>query len=225
MARRKLPEKILTDEEEDMLLNQYNKRAPTSIRNKLMIKIMLRIGLRISEVLNLAVDDIDMMSGKVFISDAKGGKDRVLWVSREVLNDIREWMDIRTTMIREKGVPSPINVQKDDGVEDRKIRDYLFITFKGTPVDDSYMRKKVKSLAKKAGITNWKKVHPHGLRHTFATKYYGRTNDIFGLADNLGHASVQTTQIYMSISDDERMNKLLEYQNRNTQEDEDIEEM
>lgn len=174
---KKLPE-ILTDQEREALLAQPNPKAPTGLRNLCMMRLMLNVGLRVSEVLNLKTIDVDWMSGKLMVREGKGAKDRTLWLGEADLDLLRTWR------------------------ERRKVHcSLLFTTLKGGAINDRYMREMVKRLAKKAGIE--KDIHPHTLRHTFATDLYRETKNIRLVQKALGHSDLSTTMIYTHIVDDE----------------------
>lgn len=167
----------LTEEEQGLLLSMSNPKCPTGLRNLCMLRLMLNLGLRASEVLNLKIKDIDWMSGKLMIRQGKNRRDRTLWLNEEDLDLLRK--------CREK---------KPEG-------DLLFTTLAGGRIDDRYLRAMVDRLAKKAGIG--KNVHPHTLRHTFATDLYSQTKDLRMVQKALGHANIQTTTIYTHIIDDD----------------------
>jgi integrase/recombinase XerD len=181
---RRLPE-TLTGEEQRQLLMQPNPAAPTGLRNLCMMQLMLDAGLRTSEVLKLRVRDIDWMSGKLTVVRGKGDKDRVLWLNEDALDRLREW--------RERRPEQPPKASAEPG--------FLFTTLRGDPVRDNYYRKTVKRYAVKAGI--FKDVHPHTLRHTFATDLYRETKNIRMVQKALGHADISTTMLYTHIVDED----------------------
>ena len=173
---RRLPE-ILTGEEQTRLLEQPNPECKTGLRNLCMIRIMLNIGLRASEVIFLKVKHIDWMSGKVYVRQGKGNKDRVLWLGEEDLELLRQWREVKPES------------------------EYLFTTLQGNTLNDRYLRAMVKRLGEQAGIC--KDVHPHMCRHTFATDLYRETKDIRLVQKALGHSDLSTTMIYTHIVDEE----------------------
>lgn len=173
---RRIPE-VLTDEELHLLLAQPNPKCPTGLRNLAMMRLMADTGLRVSEVLNLTVGDIDWMSGRLTVREGKGKKDRILWMNEDLLTLLQAWRD-----------------KRHNG-------DSLFMTLDGEPMSDRYVRAMVKRLATKAGII--KDVHPHTLRHTFATDLYRDTKNLRMTQKALGHSDLSTTQIYTHIVDDE----------------------
>lgn len=174
---RKLPD-VLTEEEQKALLRQPNLRYPTGLRNQAMMKLMLDVGLRTSELLNLKTRDIDWMSGKVFVHEGKGKKDRVLWLNEDALEILRKWKEKR-----------PVQTE------------LLFTTLKGTPIRSNYLREMVKRYGRKAGLS--KGVHPHLLRHSFATDLLRDSKNLRLVQKALGHADISTTSIYLHVVDEE----------------------
>ncbi len=172
----KIPE-TLTEEERLSLLKQPNPRCPTGLRNLCMLTLMLNAGLRAGELLSLRVRDVDWTSGKLTVRQGKNKKDRILWLNEDDLELLRKW--------REK----------------RPQGELLFTTLGGGRINDRYLRALVERLARKAGIE--KKVHPHTLRHTFATDLYRQTKDLRLVQKALGHSSIHTTTIYTHVIDDD----------------------
>ena len=173
----RLPE-VISEVEQKALLEIPNKKAPTGLRNYALMSIYLNLGLRVSEALNLEVDDVDWNSGKVVIRSGKGNRDRVLWLSDRDLGTLQQWRSKRKCK-------SP----------------YLFCTLAGGQLSDRYVRAFVSRYGKKAGIK--KNVYPHILRHTFATDLLRETKNIRLVQKALGHVSISTTMIYTHIVDDQ----------------------
>jgi integrase/recombinase XerD len=144
------------------------------------MQLMLNAGLRAAEVLALTVYDVDWLSGTLTVRQGKGRKDRILWLNEPVLEDLRRWR------ARRPG--------HDGGL--------LFTTLKGTPIHSSALRAMVKRRANKIGLQH-KDVHPHTLRHTFATELYRQTKDIRLVQKALGHRDLSTTMIYTHIVDED----------------------
>ena len=178
---RKIPE-ILEADEQAALLRQPNPRYPTGERNRLMLAVMLNTGLRLSEATGLRWREIDLTSGKLIVRQGKGARDRTLWVGELDLGLLRHWRERQA-----KVVPSAPS--------------HVFTTLDGKPVSNRYVQEMVKRYAAKAGID--KDVHPHTLRHTFATDLYRQTTNIRLTQKALGHANLATTQIYTHIVDEE----------------------
>jgi len=151
---RRLPT-VLTPAEATALLRAANVRYHTGHRDRCLMHLMLTAGLRAAEVLALTVYDLDWLSGKLTVRQGKGKKDRILWCNEPVLEELRRWRARRP--------------QSANGL--------LFTTLKGTPIHASALRAMVKWRVDKAGLAH-KDVHPHMLRHTFATELYRQTKDI-----------------------------------------------
>lgn len=181
MVKRKLPE-TLTQEEQEKLLDQPNPRYPTGERNLLMLRLMLNSGLRLSELTALKWRDIDLMSGKLMVREGKGAKDRTLWLGSKDIELLRSW--------KERQIEETGNEPK-----------HVFTTLEGNPVMNRYVQDMVKRYGERAGIE--KRVHPHMLRHTFATDLYRETKNIRLVQKALGHSDLSTTMIYTHVVDEE----------------------
>jgi len=173
VTRKKLPV-ILEREEAKRLISMPNKRYPTGLRNKAMLTLMINLGLRVSEVVNLKVNDINLLKSKLRVVDGKFGKDRDLIIPSHTLELLKSWNKKRVANC------------------------YFFNTLKGNKLSVRYIQAMVGRYAKKAGIE--KNVTPHTLRHTFATEFYRQTKNIETLRKLLGHTNVNTTQIYVTLT-------------------------
>lgn len=177
----RIPE-TLTPEEQEALLRQPNRRYPTGERNYLLLRLMLDTGLRLSEAIHLRWRDVDLNTGKLMVGQGKGHKDRTLWIGEDDLELLRKWRERQAKDV--KGKPA-----------------HIFTTLEGKPLLSRYVQQAVKRYAARAGIE--KNVHPHTLRHTFATDLYRETKDIRLTQKALGHANLSTTQIYTHIVDED----------------------
>lgn len=208
MVRKKKPT-TLNEIERKKLLEQPNKRYPTQFRNYCMMQLMLNCGLRVSEAINLKIEEVDKLRNQVEINNSKGAKDRMVWISQDDLDTLNEWIDKRTDLIEDGKIPNPKNIPHTIGNEkEPRTGNWIFLTFKGKRVEPSYMRRTVKEYAKKSGIEKWKDISPHTLRHTFATDLYSKTGNLRKVQKALGHSDVSTTQIYTHISDEELKNDM-----------------
>lgn len=169
---RKLPV-ILNWEEQKILLNQPNPKAPTGLRNLCIMKLMMDGGLRLSEVINLKLEDINFDRGNLIIRENGPKEERTIWLGEDTLDILARWVKIRPEC------------------------EYLFCTLKGGRLDDRYIREMVKRLSLKAGIK--KNIFPHSLRHTFAADLYRKTRNICIVQEALGHADLSTTMIYANL--------------------------
>ena len=187
---RKIPD-ILTEQEQERLLEQFNLRYITPHRNKTMIQLLLSSGLRLSEMTNLKWKDINLMTGQLKVVEGKGAKDRVLWIDDKTIKTLQEW--------------------KERQLEWGK-SDYIFTTRTLSQLDGKAVRKMIKTYSDKAGIE--KDITTHNLRHTFASDLLRDTKNIRIVQKALGHSDISTTQIYTHIVDDELEQAMKEFRNR-----------
>lgn len=174
---KKLPV-VLTREEARRLLAQPNRRYPTGLRNYTMMAVMYRAGLRVSEVLALEPAHIDANRSHIRVVNGKGAKDRVVPVEPWLIDAIAKWQEVRNSL------PGATKA--------------LFVSLKGTPLDDRYVRAMVAREAKAAGID--KRVHPHTLRHSYATDLLDEGFTIREVQELLGHSDLSTTMIYTAVN-------------------------
>jgi integrase/recombinase XerD len=182
----------LTPEESAALLAIPNKRYPTGLRNYVMMQLMLAVGLRCAETLNLRIQDVDLISGKLRVNQGKGRKDRILWLNPEMIALLTLWRERR----EKRGITS----------------EWYFTTLKGEHLDSRYVRGVLKRYKLRAGIV--RKCSPHTLRHTFATNLLKATGNIEIVRKALGHADISTTGIYLHTTDAEMESALKGFQER-----------
>lgn len=179
MGRSKRLPKVLTPEEQRLLVAQPSARYASGLRNKAMLRVMLEAGLRSGEVVALRPEHLDMLTCRLNVREGKGAKDRTLWISDDLRDLIGRWLERRP--------PS----------------EWLFCTRDGGPILTRYLRSMVKRYAVRAGVSEARRVTPHVLRHTFATNLLGATKNIILVQKALGHSDVSTTMIYTHVQDDE----------------------
>lgn len=203
MATRKLP-KVLTDEELRDLLRQVNVKTKTGLRNKALLKVMAYGGLRVSEVAALTTKDIRRESGRVVleIRDGKGGCDRTVPLPDHAGETLEAWLAKR----RDLGIGNGhvfCTVSKGRSVHPKASSEGLTDEVTeteltpGKPISTRYLQSLVPRLARNAGIE--KRVSPHVLRHTAATRVLRATGDLRRVQELLGHSDVSTTQIYTEV--------------------------
>jgi len=147
-------------------------------RDKAIFMLMLRCGLRVEEVANMTLPAVDLLRSQIFINYGKGGKDRVVYLSRDARNALVEYLDARGTS-RYKKI---FLVEKG--------------TFKGKPISVRGIQKRIEFYVRKAGI----KASCHHLRHTMATQLLNADADLVTIQDLLGHNRIKTTQRYAKVS-------------------------
>ena len=189
---KKIPD-ILTLDEQEKLLEQFNLRYITPQRNKTMIHLLLNTGLRLSEMTNLKWNDIDLMTGQAKVVEGKGLKDRILWLDEETLTMLGKW---KQRQFKEWGRS-----------------DLVFTTRTLHSLDGKAVRSMIKTYSDKAGIK--KHITTHSLRHTFASDLLRDTKNIRIVQKALGHADISSTQIYTHIVDEELEEALKSFRSGN----------
>jgi integrase/recombinase XerD len=179
-AQKRLPS-YLNSYEQFALLKQPNPKAPTGLRNLCLLSLMLKLGLRVSEVINLKDEDIDWENGTIHITESGAARERTLWIEKAELDLLRKWHRLKPER-----------------------SSYYFSTLDGSKLKDRYIREMVKRLARKAGID--KDVYPHLLRYTFAVDFMRENKDIHLLQEALGHRDLTATQAYTKSTFNENIN-------------------
>ncbi len=192
-APKRLPV-TLTPEETAALLATINTRCTTGLRNRVMLQVMLGAGLRVSEVCALRGVDVDPQEGTIRVNLGKGGKDRVVPVDGETAGWLRAWAEKRQALGANGRAPFFFGLREGaTGRGDRRRHEGL---------KPRYLQALVARLAEAAGIE--KRVSPHVLRHTYATEMLKRPGaTLEHVRRLLGHANVQTTQVYLHVNDED----------------------
>lgn len=175
-SKRTLDADLLTPPEVELLLRACSNRAPTGVRNRALIAVAWRSGLRLGEVLALKVKDIDLDGGTLVVQHGKGDKRRVVGMDAGTAALLARWIDLRSR----RGING---------------RAPVFCTLRGSGIDQSYIRHLLPRLARKVGIE--KRVHCHGLRHLFAVELEREGATLSTIRDLLGHSSASVTDRYL----------------------------
>jgi site-specific recombinase XerD len=170
------PAEALTPDETRALLDTCSRRAPTGIRNRALIVLMWRGGLRIAEALALRPCDLNADEGTVTVMRGKGHRRRVVALDDGALAEVLLWVDRRSAL----------------GIGARKP---LLCTLAGKPVKAQYVRTMLARCSRKAGIE--RRVNPHALRHTFAVELAREETPLTVIQKALGHASLAATATYL----------------------------
>jgi len=171
--------KVLSYEELKKLLD-VDLTDKYSYRNKAMLEVMYATGLRVSELVNLKINDIDFDSCLVKTL-GKGSKERIIPIGDYAIYFVLKYLKEYRPLLLKK-----------------EYTDYLFLNNRGTKISRQSFYKIVEDLAVKKNIKT--KISPHTLRHSFATHLLDRGADIVSIKELLGHSSLATTQIYTHIS-------------------------
>ncbi|MEQ8352523.1 MAG: tyrosine-type recombinase/integrase [Leptospiraceae bacterium] len=147
-------------------------------RDRAIFETLYSTGMRISELLSLNLDDVENLPDRIKIT-GKGSKQRIVFVGEEARLALARYMKLRPQLRPENGA--------------------LFCNARGGPLTDRGVRDRMQKYARQLGLS---KLHPHKLRHSFATDLLNEGADIRAVQEMLGHSSLSTTQIYTSVSKD-----------------------
>ena len=174
---RKLPS-ILTSHEVEEFLSQPDLQEPKGIRDKAMLELLYASGIRVSELINLNLDDVNLSVG--FVVCRSGDKDRVIPLYKVAVKSIQDYLQkVRPGLTMDSGETA------------------LFVNVNGSRMSRQGFWKIVKGYQTKAGIQ--KEITPHTLRHSFAAHLLENGADIRDIQEMLGHADLSTTQIYTKV--------------------------
>jgi site-specific recombinase XerD len=173
----KYPAEVLTSEEVAALIGQCSTKAPTGVRNRAMIWLLYRSGLRVSELVAIRPADVKLSEHSIRLLGTKSGNPQTRGFHPSADDALMRWMDKR----REYGFRNGP----------------LFCTLDGGPIHPQYVRNLLKRLAddKHAGLG--RRVHPHALRHTYADELRRAGVDVVTISKLLGHSSIAVTARYL----------------------------
>ena len=174
---RRFPPEVLTDAEVRALMDACGP-GPHGARNRALVALMYRTGLRVSEALSLYPKDLNFEAGTVRVLHGKGGKARVVGIDPGGTAVVAAWATVREGLGIGPGSPLFCVLPSGDGA-----------------VRAGNARNLMKRLGNLAGIP--KRVHAHGLRHTHASQLREEGVDIGVISRQLGHASIDTTARYL----------------------------
>lgn len=177
--RKSLP-KTLSIEDVDKLLD-IELTTPFDYRNKAMLELMYGCGLRVSELINLEINDIDIINCQIRIM-GKGSKERIIPLGEYSIDYLKKYIDKRDLLLKDK----PCNK--------------LFVNNHGKGMTRQGFFKNLKKILKEKGLNP--DVSPHTLRHSFATHLINRGADLRSIQEMLGHSDISTTKIYTEVSDE-----------------------
>ncbi|MFA5370137.1 MAG: site-specific tyrosine recombinase XerD, partial [Candidatus Omnitrophota bacterium] len=181
-----LPETLSLGEIEDMI-KKPNTRDRIGLRDKAALELMYAAGLRVSELVNLEIDNVNLEAGFLRCV-GKGSKERIVPIGGQAQSAIRRYIDRSRVSMKRPQSPNA-----------------LFLSRLGKKISRQSFWKMIKKYAKSAGIN--KDITPHTLRHSFATHLLERGADLRVVQEMLGHADISTTQIYTHI-DKERLKSI-----------------
>lgn len=175
---KKAPE-IMTMNEVNTLLEQPSGNTPKEIRDKAMLELLYATGIRVSELITLKTEDLDLKMNYIICNH--GSKERVIPFGLKARNALINYLDNSREAF----------VMNNDSEE-------LFVNCSGVPMSRQGFWKLIKYYSRKAGITA--DITPHTLRHSFAAHLVENGADLKSVQEMLGHSDISTTQIYANIN-------------------------
>ena len=176
----------LTVEETQLILDAPNEKRPIELRDKAMLYALYATGMRISELISLNMHNIDLVRGSVQVI-GKGGKERMIPLTDDAIKFIKIYI---------KEAREILNKGKD--------HNNLFLSTHGKQISRHSFWHRIKAYLKRVNVN--KDVHPHTLRHAFATHMLNNGADLRSVQLLLGHSDLATTQIYTHIAQTEIQN-------------------
>jgi len=176
--------KTLSPGEAERLIDAAKGTQPRNLRDQALVELMYGAGLRVSEAVGLDKGGVDLDDRFVRVT-GKGGKERVVPIGRHAADAVRRYLS--------RGRP----------YLDRRHRPELFLNAKGGPLTRAGAFLILRRLAETAGLDPTR-VHPHILRHSFATHLLEGGADLRSVQEMLGHADLSTTELYTHVSDTRR---------------------
>jgi integrase/recombinase XerC len=174
-AARRLPSALSPDEAVQLVAIAGD--DPLAVRDRALFELAYSSGLRLSELAGLDVDRVDVDNGEVRVW-GKGAKERIVPVGAAARAAIRVWLERRATI---------------PGVDDRA----LFVGSRGARITPRAIQRRLADWAVKQGLP--RHVHPHMLRHSFASHVLQSSGDLRAVQEMLGHASIASTQVYTHL--------------------------
>ena len=176
----------LTVEETQQILDAPNELRPIEMRDKAMLYTLYATGMRISELISLNMHNVDLIRGSVQVI-GKGGKERLIPLTNDAITMIKKYL----TNARDK-----LSKGKD--------HNNIFVSTHGKQISRHSFWHRIKAYLKKVDVK--KEVHPHTLRHAFATHMLNNGADLRSVQLLLGHSDLATTQIYTHVAQAEVKN-------------------
>ena len=176
---------FLEKEEVERILAVYSGSGLLEVRNKAILEVLFSTGTRVSELVNLDIDQVNLERSEFSVL-GKGGKRRVVFLSASARDALQQYLNKRHD--KDKAVFIRVVTVREEDKQKETGR-----------ITSRQVERIVKEAAKRAGIV--KQVSPHSLRHSFATDILRSGADLRSVQGLLGHASVTTTQVYTHLTD------------------------
>ena len=166
----------LNNNEMDEIFEVIDTSTILGLRNRLVMELLYATGVRVSELVNIKLSDIDIEDRSINVT-GKGSKERIVFFNKVCQKIMREFIDMSKEI---------------------RVEDYLIINSHGKGITTSGIRLIIDNVVRETSIV--KHIHPHTLRHTFATHLLNNGCDLLTVQELLGHASISTTGIYTHVT-------------------------
>ena len=176
---KRLPRFLLEDEVKRLIEKGPDTTSPLGVRDRALLEVLYGSGLRVSELVSLKLSDVDLKRGVLKVY-GKGDRIRYVPLNTEALRWLRKYLE--EVRGRFSGLGNP----------------WLFVNRRGGRLSRQFIWRMIKNYGEKVGIDP-SKLHPHVLRHSFATHLLQRGADLRSIQLLLGHASITTTEIYTHL--------------------------
>ena len=174
---KKLPQTLTVDQ--TIKLVDIKDKTFLGKRDHAILELFYSSGLRLSELTNLKIEDISFSEANVRVT-GKGNKSRIVPIGKNALHAMHEWLKMRQTIVKLDS--------KNNGI---------FLNKQGNPISARAIQYRLKFWAIKQGIPE--NIHPHLLRHSFASHVLQSSQDLRAVQELLGHSNISTTQIYTHL--------------------------
>ena len=174
--------KFLSDKEMDKIFEVSTDNNSIEERDRLIIELLYATGLRVSELVNIKIKDIDMNNKTIKVL-GKGSKERIVLYNNHTKDALSKYLSNGYHELNKKN------------------NNYLILNKNGDKLSDRYVRNIINKLVRKAGLNI--KISPHTIRHTFATDMLEEGADLVTVKELLGHESLNTTSIYTHITNEQ----------------------
>jgi len=183
-VRKRLPKAVSTKDLERLLAEPAREQTPKALRDRALLEVLYATGLRVTELVSLNVDDVNLASATLRIVRAKDKSERIVPIHERALAPLHDYLERgRMQLLRDPKEPA------------------LFLNHRGRRLTRQGLWLIVKHYVREVGITE--DVTPHTLRHTFAAHLVEKKADLEYVQELLGHANISTTQVYTQLGADE----------------------
>ena len=179
-VKKHLPKPITVEQVDSLLSGPADLSTPKGLRDQAILELLYATGMRVSELVSLRVDDVNLASASVRCW-GKGSKERVIPIHQQAVSTLRDYLERgRAHFVKDAGEKT------------------LFLNMRGKALTRQGLWLIFKAYVEKAGLPS--DVTPHTLRHSFATHMLDRNADLINVQKLLGHTSISTTQVYTHVS-------------------------